>query len=44
MTPHENSASDGYLPRLILSWLIVGVLLAYGITQAVIASVPLFTN
>lgn len=44
MTRNENSASGGYLPRLILSWLIVGVLLVYGISQAIIASVPLFAS
>lgn len=44
MTRNEPSASDGYLPRLVLSWLIVGVLLVYGISQAVMASVPLFAS
>ncbi len=44
MTRNEHPASGGYLPRLILSWLIVGVLLVYGVSQAVVASVPLFAS
>lgn len=33
-----------YLPRLVLSWLVVGVLLVYGITQAIMATLPLFAS
>lgn len=44
MTHSRSAASARYVPRLIVSWLTVGALLAYGVAQAVIASLPLFVN
>lgn len=39
--PHEAPAT-GTLPRLIVSWLVVGVPLAYGVVETVRAILPLF--
>lgn len=44
MARRDTTASGGYAPRLVMSWLIVGVPLVYGVLQAVKSSLPLFAG
>lgn len=38
----SEQPSGGQVPRLVLSWLVVGVPLIYGIVKAVESTLPLF--
>ena len=42
MTDSQHGSASSYTPRLVASWLIVGIPLAYGIFQTVRNIIPLF--
>lgn len=42
MIQQDVSASISHTPRLVISWLIVGIPLIYGVFQAIRSILPLF--
>lgn len=42
MSRQDLATSTGHTPRLVTSWLIVGIPLVYGVFQAIRSILPLF--